>query len=61
MALDEDANTGPEFLAICSVGLAVATILVFLRFWVRYRFVRIVGWDDWIALAALVRAHIDTH
>ena len=61
MASEEEANRGPEFLAIFSAGVVIATALVALRFWVRIRFVRMVGWDDWIAFAALVRTHLNTN
>ena len=52
---DERANRGPEFIAIFTVGLALAAVSVVLRLWVRWKIIRKFGLDDGFAAASLVR------
>lgn len=54
MATTNDKNRGPEFLAVCCTGIAIAAVTVILRLWVRIKIVRKVGVDDWLAAISLV-------
>ncbi|MCJ1408465.1 hypothetical protein MMC19_002540 [Ptychographa xylographoides] len=47
-------NKGPTFIALFSVGLFVAIVLVAMRLWVRIKMVGKVGLDDWTVLASLI-------
>ena len=48
-------DKGPEMLAIFCTLTGIATILVALRFWVRMKYLRKLGADDWVVLISLVR------
>src|SRR5207248_5809834 len=47
-------NRGPQLCALSSSFLALAWITVLARCWVRLRFVKSFGLDDWLMVAALV-------
>jgi hypothetical protein len=50
-----DHNRGPEILAVCCSLVAVSSIFVAMRFYVRIRMTKNVAWDDWTVLASWVR------
>ncbi len=51
-------NLGPTLDIISWLFAAVATIVVFTRYYVRLRVKRSTGIDDWIILLTLVRPYI---
>ncbi|KAL8912928.1 MAG: hypothetical protein Q9171_002127 [Xanthocarpia ochracea] len=53
-------NKAPMLRAVLSSELAVATIIVALRFFCRIRLTRSPGMDDWIMLATIICAAVGT-
>lgn len=53
---DGDVDQGWALLAICWAFIACALTSTMLRVWVRSRITRNLGCDDYIAVAAMVRA-----
>ncbi len=49
-----DQNHAPMLRAVLSSELAIATIVMALRFFTRLRLTRSPGMDDWIMLATFV-------
>lgn len=49
-----DQSKAPTLRGVLSSELAVATIIVALRFFTRLRLTRNPGWDDWIMLGTFV-------
>ena len=49
-----DEHRGDDIIISQFVFGAIATVVVFVRMWVRATMVRIVGWDDWLILLAWV-------
>lgn len=49
-----DVNKGPGIIGTLVATTSTCIVVVALRFWVRRRIVKIVGWDDWTILLALV-------
>lgn len=49
-----DHNRGPGILAVCCSLVAVSSIFVAMRFYVRVRMTKNVAWDDWTVLASWV-------
>ncbi|KAK8859670.1 Satratoxin biosynthesis SC1 cluster protein 4 [Apiospora arundinis] len=45
----------PMLLSVNTVLMALATVFIFLRFYTRYVVLNRLGYDDWLALLALVR------
>lgn len=54
MKVRVDNDRGPTILAILYSGTVLAAIAVALRLWVRIKFLRKVGLDDWLVAASLV-------
>jgi len=50
----DHSNRGGSLIVLCVIAIVVTGIVVPLRFFVRARIVRSVGWDDWMILAAAV-------
>ena len=61
METNRHDNRGPELVAIFSVGIAIATIMVSLRLWIRLKVLQKTGWDDWVMLAAWVVSLYSIH
>lgn len=56
MAYSVTDGRGPDILAVSGTMIALSTIAVALRFYGRYVGLKSgLWWDDWLALAALVR------
>ncbi|KAL8673341.1 MAG: hypothetical protein Q9168_002220 [Polycauliona sp. 1 TL-2023] len=55
-----DRDQAPMLRAVLGTELAIASIVVILRFFTRLRITRSPGWDDWIMLATFVCAAIGT-
>lgn len=53
---DGDVDKGWAILAICWAFIACAFISTMLRVWVRSRITHNLGGDDYVAVAAMVRA-----
>ena len=51
-----DVNLGLGIIASVAVTTTACIFTVVLRFWVRGRLVKAIGWDDWTILLALVRS-----
>ena len=49
-----DDNHNVQIIGGTAVTTIVAMILVSLRFWIRVKIIRSVGWDDYWILAAFV-------
>ena len=49
-----DVNLGPGLIGSLVATSTTCIISVALRFWVRGKLVKAVGWDDWTILLALV-------
>ena len=49
-----DVNLGPGLIGSLVATSTTCIISVALRFWVRGRLVKAIGWDDWTILLALV-------
>lgn len=49
-----DINKGPTLIAATCVVDGVTAIAVALRFFVRIRITKALGWDDWTILFAIV-------
>lgn len=47
-------NHGPAVVVFPTLTAVVATILVALRFYTRWRILRLLGWEDWLLLVALL-------
>lgn len=54
--LNGDVDQGWALLAVCWTFIACALITTILRVWVRARITHNVGGDDYVAVAAMVRA-----
>lgn len=50
-----DENRGPEIIATCVALTAIALVIVSLRIFVRIKFVRFLGADDYLMVLAVVR------
>ncbi len=50
----DDLGHGPLIVGITWAATGIAIIAVALRFYVRKALVRVIDWDDWIMLVALV-------
>ncbi len=51
-------NRGGGLVAVITVCLIVATVIVGLRFYVRFGIIKRLGVDDWVLAAALVGLHL---
>ena len=51
-----DVDQGWAILAICWAFIALALVTTILRVWVRSRITHNLGGDDYVAVAAMVRA-----
>ena len=51
---DPSENNAPTIIALAGVSAVVTTSFVALRFYVRGRLIKVLGWEDWIILVALV-------
>ena len=49
-----DVNLGPGLIGSLVATTTTCIVSVALRFWVRGRLVKAIGWDDWTILLALV-------
>jgi hypothetical protein len=49
-----DDNHNADIFAGTAVTTFIAFVIVVLRFWIRSRIVRCVGWDDYLVLVAFV-------
>jgi hypothetical protein len=58
MSTLQNANIGPAINAVTFILLAIAIVLVLLRFYVRIMISRNLGWDDGIILFTLVSSDI---
>ena len=54
-----DEHRGSDIIVPQFIFGAVATVLVFVRLYVRAKMVRLVGWDDWLIFIAWV-SHFPT-
>lgn len=50
-----DLGRGPLVVGMCWTFTSLCIIVIALRFYVRRR-IHVIGWDDWIMLAAVVSA-----
>ncbi|KAK3174748.1 hypothetical protein OEA41_001994 [Lepraria neglecta] len=55
-----DVNLGLGIIASVAVTTTACIFAVVLRFWVRGRLVKAIGWDDWTILLALIGTVIGT-
>ena len=53
--MDLTANIQPLAYAVTYITFFIGTLSIFLRFYCRYIVLRTWGWDDYIAVAILVR------
>ncbi|KAK3994270.1 hypothetical protein QBC44DRAFT_286477 [Cladorrhinum sp. PSN332] len=49
-----DNNRGPEILAICGSLVAISTVVVALRMYVRGKMIGQIGADDWVMVGAMI-------
>lgn len=49
-----DVNQGPGIIGTLAATTSTCIMIVALRFWVRGRIMKAIGWDDWTILLALV-------
>lgn len=48
-------NKGPGCIAFAAIMTTLSLVFVSVRFYVRTRIVRAIGWDDWVILLSVVR------
>lgn len=54
----ETQSKRPTIVAVCVALPALSAFVVSLRLYTRLSILRVTGWDDWVIVAALVRATI---
>ncbi|KAK4164117.1 hypothetical protein QBC43DRAFT_289350 [Cladorrhinum sp. PSN259] len=54
-----DHNRGPEILAICGTMVAISTVVVMLRMWVRAKMIGQTGADDWVMVCAMTTMFVE--
>ena len=51
-------NRQQQIVAVCTTNIILSTSVVVLRLFVRHRTVANLGWDDGVAVLALVSGHL---
>ncbi|GAB1312719.1 Rhodopsin domain-containing protein [Madurella fahalii] len=55
---EASANRGPSVVAVATIGIAVSTLAVVLRFWSRaVASTLVLWWDDWAMLLTILLSH----
>jgi hypothetical protein len=54
-------NQGPKVVGIVVAFTVLALVCVFLRFFARIRFTRLVGWEDYFIVLSMVRPRLAHH